>query len=230
MDGRELERNVVVDYDTDRSYVYTTDLGYKFNLPEFLFLDVPNSTFAARACGQYITNKFVQDLKKMAKIKEGYARASTIAARRESAERLAKLCNKSVYSVEDIFVPSQTCAHPYQNRTTHRDSTGIDVPVQAISARFRLRYLNKRAFLHKILRHNFMNSHECNIGIMVFIPIMRRNTHADAFWGSLGGVERLPCDEHFKTQTQGLTNSKMDKWCIEIAVRHGTYRGQVSLT
>jgi len=221
LDGRELERNVVIDYHTDRSYVYTMDLENKFKIPEFLFLDVPNSTYAARACGQYITNKFVQDLMGIATAKEGYAYAppstTSTSPKQQTAEELARKCNKSVYNVHDIFLPRQlpqNYSYSYQNQET--------VSVQAISVRFRLRYLGKGTHIHRMIRHNFMNGHECARGILIFIPIMKPGSPADLFWGSLGGVECLSSP----TAEAHITNSKMDKWCTEIANRHGTYCGK----
>lgn len=212
MDGKELDRNVVIDYATNRSYVYTTDLGGAFQLPEFLFLDVPNSVYAARSCGQYITNKLVMDLLSIA------AQGANV-IQKDILDDLVKNTNKSVYGVHNIFVPSS----PDQGHENNNMSSMTDIPVQAISARFRLRFLQQGTQLHRMLCQNFMNGNKCQRGIMVFIPVMKENTPAEAFWGALEGIERIPEDD------RDISNAKLDKWCIRIARQHGTYRGKVSI-
>jgi hypothetical protein len=219
LDGKELERNVVVDYATDRSYVYTTDLESKWMLPEFLFLDVPNSTYVARACGQFITNKLVSELDQMSK--RGSRQSLTV------LEALIKSLNKSVYEVQDIYVPRQPKHHghgpnqeePPSSRKPHRDSSQVDIPVQAITAKFRLRYARSGTNIHKMLYQNFMNGDSCDRGILVFIPSMEEGSPADRFWGSLEDVEALPRVD------ETINNFKMDQWCTDVAKKHGTYRG-----
>ena len=218
MDGKELERNVVIDYPTDRSYIYTTDLQTKWTLPEFLFLDVPNSTYAARACGQFITNQLVADLNQI--VKPGSNKMAVF-------DGLVKSINKSDYEVQNIYVPrrcsaAQYCQHGHR-QTTHSDSHiqhDRDVPVQAITARFRLRFARNGTNIHKMLYENFMNGHNCARGILVFIPSMETGSPADHFWGSLDDVESLP------EVDEAINNSKMDKWCCQVAKHHGAYRGK----
>ncbi len=206
LDGRELERNVVVDYATDRSYVYTTDLATRWTLPEFLYLDLPNSTYVARACGQFVTNKLILDLKQMA-----------MGPPRTSMENVLKCCNRSIYEVSDLFVPSELIYGQHQQPRP----TTTDTPVQAIVARFRLRYAREGTNIHKMLCHNFMNSQPCPHGIIVFLPCMQEGSMADRFWGKLGGVDALPRVE------EDISNAKLDKWCVQVAKQHGTFRGNV---
>ncbi len=210
LDGRELERNVVVDYATDRSYVYTTDLGQKWQLPEFLFLDVPNSTYAARACGQFVTNKLIMDLKQMIKPDSTHKMANL--------EFLVKNCNKSDYEVQNIYVPKEEL-HQKHHQPTH--SPSVETPVQAITARFRLRFARERTNIHKMLCHNFMNSQKCPKGILVFIPCMEKDSPAERFWGATNRVEPLPQVE------EAVTNAKMDRYCFQVAKQHGTFQGKV---
>jgi hypothetical protein len=225
LDGKELERNVVIDHPTDRSYIYTTDLQAKWKLPEFLFLDVPNSTYAARACGQFITNQLVADLHQM--VKPGFNKTAVLNA-------LVKCINKSDYEVQNIYVPRYQNGQYHQTNTKTKTNTKINtntnhsdshrqhdrnVPVQAITARFRLRLARNGTNIHKMLSVNFMNGHHCARGILVFIPSMETASPADHFWGSLDDVERLPAVE------TAIHNSKMDKWCSQVAKQHGTYRG-----
>ena len=210
LDGRELERNVVVDYATDRSYVYTTDLGQKWQLPEFLFLDVPNSTYAARACGQFVTNKLILDLKQMIKPDSSHKMANM--------EFLVKNCNKSDYEVQNIYVPKEESHQKHHQAQQH--SPSIETPVQAITARFRLRFARERTNIHKMLCHNFMNSQKCPKGILVFIPCMEKNSAAERFWGATTSVEPLPQVE------EAVTNAKMDRYCFQVAKQHGTFQGK----
>jgi hypothetical protein len=220
LDGKELERNVVIDYPTDRSYIYTTDLQTKWMLPEFLFLDVPNSTYAARACGQFITNKLVAELNQM--VKPGSKTSAVL-------EGLVKNINKSDYEVQNIYVPRRQPQYQHGHRQTsthhrtHRDSTHNvqhDVPIQAITAKFRLRFARSGTNIHKMLSQNFMNDRNCARGILVFIPSMEKGSPADHFWGSLENVDGLP------EVDESINNSKMDRWCSQVAKQHGTYRGK----
>ena len=218
-DGHELSRNVVVDYASDRSYVYSTDIESKWKLPEFLFLDVPNSTYAARACGQFISNKLIHDLhQKMIQLQNFSAKK--FSHKEQILEHIIKTCNKSDYEVENIFVPRAKFNQKHRPTLNTSLWCNDETPVVAINARFRIRYARFGTNIHKMLCHNFMNSQECHRGILVFLPCMQANSPSDRFWGGLEGVQPLPKVD------EAISNAKMDKFCMDIAKRHGTFRGK----
>ena len=218
VDGKELDRNVIIDYVTNRSYIYTTDLTSKYSLPEFLFLDVPNSTYAARACGHFITDQVAKDLKKLEQLVSGSPTTKR--------EHVLRECDKSTYDVRGILVPCQPEFYGKHLMNQEKndcpviyDSTDGEFPVQEINAKFRLRYARRGTNLEKMLTHNFMNGLTCKRGILVFIPIMEKESPAGQFWGSCRGVVGL-------ARIGDSINSRgIDAWCREIAKHHGVFRG-----
>jgi hypothetical protein len=56
VNDQSLDRNMVSCSETGRSFVFTTDLGRTKQLPEMLFLDLPDNHFCARFCGVDIVN------------------------------------------------------------------------------------------------------------------------------------------------------------------------------
>ena len=114
--------------------------------------------------------------------------------------QVVKNLDSSIYTVDEVLLPTN--------------------PIDKFKLKFRLRYAKYGGKLHKMLCPNFMNNNACSYGILVFIPSMKRGSPVDHFWGSMEGVDSLP-------EICAFVNSrKIDKWCYEIAKRHGLYRGE----
>lgn len=160
-DDVELERNVRMDFTTNRGYVYTTDL-HDLGLPEFLFLDVPNDSFAISLCGRWITNHLSKTLKED---------VDSIGGRFRS---IVKDCNLQTYQ-QDVF-------HPL----SPDGSAG-----EMITIKFHLRSAERHAQLSQILAQNFIGR-PCPRGIVVFLPCIKPKSPFHAFWGNSRMVSPLP--------------------------------------
>jgi hypothetical protein len=126
MDNQELERNVRMDLETKRGYVYTTDLA-EHGLPEFLFLDVPNDDFAVSLCGRWITNHLVVALKE------------EIHSSRARKRDVILGCNLETFE-KDVY-------HPL----TPDGSVG-----EVLTLKFRLRAIKSKSHINSMLAQNFL--------------------------------------------------------------------------
>jgi hypothetical protein len=204
MNGMELDRNQIIDESINRSYIYTNDLTSKDQLPECLFLDVPTSYCVARTLGRYTVNKLRDELLNAINGVSGSnivgGRGGGRSSKKIKTAGVVKNLDNSIYTVDEVLLPTN--------------------PIDKFKFKFRLRYAKYGGKLHKMLCPNFMNNNACSYGILVFIPSMKRGSPVDHFWGSIEGVDSLP-------EICAFVNSrKIDKWCNEIAKRHGLYRGE----
>jgi hypothetical protein len=204
VNGMELDRNQIIDESIDRSYIYTNDLTSNDQLPECLFLDVPTSYCVARTLGRYTVNKLKDELINAINGVSGSnivgGRDGRRSSKKTKTAHVVKNLDNSIYTVDDVLLPTN--------------------PIDKFKLKFHLRYAKYGGKLHKMLCPNFMNNNACSYGILVFIPSMKRGSPVDHFWGSIEGVDPLP-------EICAFVNSrKIDKWCNEIAKRHGLYRGE----
>lgn len=234
--GIELDRNQIIDETTKRSYVYTNDLSRNEQLPEILFLDVPESQIVAQTCGRFIVDEFKVKLLNSLIIDccgsrgGGTTRAapttmmttttiSSVKTNPKKKKLVAKAAKKRIDSIKKIV---DNRVYEVKNMIHHIVFPSPNEKVNH-SLKFRLRYAQYGSKLHKMLCSNFMNDKcLCPHGIIVFIPCMKKEGKTNQCWGSLEGVEKLP--EH----TPFVDSQKIDAWCLEVAKRHGRYRGKSS--
>ncbi|KAG7363326.1 hypothetical protein IV203_026686 [Nitzschia inconspicua] len=124
-DTMELDRNVRMDFVTNRGYVYTTDMTDR-GLPELLYMDVPNDDFAVSLCGRWITNQLLLAL------------SEDIAEIGGRHRLIVRSCNLQMYQ-QDIWHPN-----------TPDGSEG-----ETVTVKFRLRAVVNDSKLHHMLAQNF---------------------------------------------------------------------------
>ena len=241
-----MERNVKYDLETNRCYVYTTDMS-NHGLPEFLFLNVPNDTTLTSICGWHISNRLGNEL--LEEIKQSVASSTTTSSSRlqpkkrrnsigsssGSTKRIFQDRNLSIYKV-DVRVPNNNKNDDSSNNGGTEDdkkpssSSSSSSPTtdnnegEMITLEFRLRFVPSRTKLHKMLSSNFMNCHLCIHGIMVLIPCMSYENSRN-YWGSIDQslLKDLP------TSNVYISPTKLDTYCNKIAKYHGTYKGEIPM-
>jgi hypothetical protein len=81
---KEKERIVKYDLETNRCYVYTTDMS-DHGLPEFLFLNVPNDSTLRSVCGWHISNRFGNEL--LGEMKQSVSSSSTTSSELQTQKK-----------------------------------------------------------------------------------------------------------------------------------------------
>jgi hypothetical protein len=159
IDGKELARNVGVGL--TRSFVYSLDMG-KRELPEFLFLDVPSSKFAAVLCAKCITNQLSQSLQE------------DVDQKPNSKRNIIQSCNLQIYQ--------QAVTMPF----------GKGGKRKTVVVRFRMRFVQPHRQIHDMLRWNFFGGRSLEHGIVVLIPSFPTKSAFEKLWGKMEAIDSIP--------------------------------------